>query len=97
MKRLISEGFKEPDEIVLCRGLHYQIEIDRSPRQPVRRKGNPADHGMAVSLLLKEFGYGVEDDPEIHGYPITGNTVPACFGTSRPGSIPATSRSAASV
>ena len=32
-----------------------------------------------------------------HLYSTTGNTVPACFGASRPGSNPATSQSAASV
>jgi len=33
----------------------------------------------------------------IHLYSTTGNTVPACFGASRPASNPATSQSAASV
>lgn len=63
--------------------------------------GDSPDYGVAKFPLLEGISYVVEDDPEIQEtvprYPITGNTVPACFGISRPGSIPATSRRAASV
>ena len=89
---------KEADEIVLSRGFNNEVEIQGRTGQSIGDESDATNHRVMESLFFKETG----DDPEyvfeFQGcYPTTGNTVPACFGASRPGSSPATSQSAASV
>lgn len=89
---------KEADEIVLSRGFNDEVEVQGRTRQPIGDESDTANHRVMESVLFKEIGDDPEYFLEIQGcYPTTGNTVPACFGASRPGSNPATSHSAASV
>ena len=95
MKRLIPTGFQETDEIVLSRGFDEEVEIQGRAWEPIGDDGNSTDDRETSSFLFKK----TRDDPEyaleVQGvYPTTGNP---CLGPSRPGSIPAASRSAASV